>query len=78
MGEHKLLPGDGTELESVNMRMSYQIRDLHDYLLQSTRPEEELRAQAYAILLRDLVSTDLDTLLSRDRVSFSDTVKARL
>lgn len=76
--EYKLLLGDGKELVSINMQVSYKIGDLYEYALQFESPEEKLKAEAYRILLNETVVTNLDNLLSRDRSSFSQMVSQKL
>jgi regulator of protease activity HflC (stomatin/prohibitin superfamily) len=72
--EYKLLLGDGKELVSVNMIVYYNISNLFDYLHEFAKPEEELKSKAYEVLLKELVATNLDNLLTRDRAGFALTV----
>jgi regulator of protease activity HflC (stomatin/prohibitin superfamily) len=76
--EYKLLLGDGKELVSINMQVSYKIGDLNDYVLQYDNPEEKLKAEAYRILLYETVTTNLDNLLSRNRSSFAAMIEKKL
>ncbi|MCQ2428375.1 MAG: hypothetical protein MJ137_08285 [Clostridia bacterium] len=70
--EFKLLLGNGNQLVSVNLRIEYQITDLSAYLRYSAKPEQLLEAAAYELITSELVTTDLETLLSVDRRAFSE------
>jgi len=70
--EFKLLLGDGNQLVSVNLRIEYKINDLSSYLKFSNSPEKLLEASAYELITSEIVSTDLETLLSVDRGEFSE------
>jgi regulator of protease activity HflC (stomatin/prohibitin superfamily) len=76
--EHRLLLGGGEELVSVNLRIEYRIGDLHAYLKNNAAPEATLQAMAYEALTMRTIGTDLDTLLSTDRVAFADDMCAEL
>ncbi len=76
--EYRFLLGDAKELVSVNMIVSYKIGDVLDYVLNYQNPEEILRGQAYEILMQEIVSTNIDDLLSINREVFVDTVKNKL
>lgn len=76
--EHRLLLGGGEELVSVNLRVEYKIGDLNAYLRGSAAPEAILQAMAYEALTMKTVGTDLDTLLSTDRVAFANEMRDAL
>lgn len=76
--EYKFLLGDGTELVSINMFVTYSINDPHAYLLNYSNVEETIESKAYDILLEEIVSTDLDSLLTKDRSTFSKLIAKRL
>ncbi|MBQ8339515.1 MAG: protease modulator HflK [Clostridia bacterium] len=76
--EYKLLLGGGNELISINLRVEYCIDDLHAYLTNCSAPVQLLEAAAYEMVLDNTISTDLDTMLSTDRVAFAESMKAVL
>lgn len=76
--EYKLLLGGGNELISINLRVEYCIDDLYTYLTNCTSPELLLEAAAYEMVLDNTISTDLDTMLSTDRVAFAESMKTVL
>lgn len=69
--ENKLLLGGGNELVSINLRIEYKISDLTRYLKCSNSPDELLRSAAYEAVTAKTIGTDLETLLTADRVAFS-------
>lgn len=71
--EYRLLLGSGKELVSINIRLEYRISDLKKYLRASASPEKILEARAYELVTERTISTDLDTILSTNRASFSET-----
>ena len=77
-GEYSFLLGDGRELVSVNMLVTYQISDVFDYLNEFDDPVSVLQGKAYEILLQEVVKTDLDGLLTRDRASLARLMQGRL
>lgn len=76
--EYKLLLGDGRELVSINMQVFYKIGDLRDFSLVYSNPVDKLQAEAYRLLLNATVTEDLDTLLTKDRVTFSRKILGQL
>lgn len=70
--EYRLLLGEGNELVSVNMRLEYRIDDLWQYITASADPASLLSAEAYELITDRTISTNLDTLLSVDRIALSD------
>ncbi len=76
--EYKFLLGDGKELVSINLLVTYKISDIYEYLMQFENPEEVLQAKAYEILMQEIVKTNIDDLLSRDRAGFSRVINNRL
>ena len=76
--EHRLLLGGGEELVSVNLRVEYKIGDLKTYLKSSAAPEAILQAMAYEALTMKTIGTDLNTLLSTDRVAFAKDMRDEL
>lgn len=76
--EYKLLLGSGDELASINLRLEYKIRDLRHYLKSSAAPESILQAVAYELVTSQTIHTDLTTLLSTDRESFSQAFMDKL
>jgi regulator of protease activity HflC (stomatin/prohibitin superfamily)/predicted secreted protein len=69
--EYKLLLGNGNELVSINMIVYYEIADVVAFSRSAQDPVEELKGHAYRQLLAEIVATDLDSLLTRDRSSFA-------
>ena len=69
--EYKLLLGDGNELVSINMKITYTINDLYRYATGYSDPAAMLSARAYELVMRKTINTDLTTLLSVDRSSFA-------
>jgi len=76
--EYKLLLGSGDELVSINLRVEYRISDLNRYLSASAAPEQILEASAYKLVADRTMSTDLETLLSVDRETFTQAFLADL
>lgn len=76
--EFKLLVGGGNELVSVNLRIEYRISDLLSYIRCCSSPDKLLEASAYELVTKDIISTDLETLLSIDRQEFSETFGRQL
>lgn len=76
--EYKLLLGSGNELVSINLRVEYRISDLNRYLSTSASPEQILEASAYKLVADRTMSTDLATLLSTDRETFTQAFLADL
>lgn len=72
--EYKLLLGNGNELVSINMKLTYVISDLYRYVTSFSDPAAVLGAKAYEVVMNKTINTDLDTLLSVDRDSFSSNV----
>lgn len=70
--EYKLLTGNGNELVSVNIKLMYKIDDLYTYLTKSSSPEQLLSSKAYEFMMNKTNSTDLDTILSVDRIDLSE------
>lgn len=71
--EYKLLLGSGKELVSINLRLEYRIADLKKYIRTSASPEKLLEAKAYEMVTDRTICSDLDTMLTTDRSSFSAT-----
>lgn len=76
--EYKLLLGDGNELVSINMKLTYTVTDLYKFRTVFSDPEAVLSAKAYEMVMSKTINTDLTTLLSVDRSSFAETVRAAL
>lgn len=76
--EDIFLLGDGKELVSINMQVTYIINDLYNYLMQFETPDDVLQANAYEILMQEVVKSDLDELLSIDRAGLSRIIHNRL
>lgn len=76
--EYKLLLGSGDELVSINLRVEYRISDLNRYLSASAAPEQILEASAYKLVADRTMGTDLETLLSVDRETFTQAFLADL
>lgn len=77
-GEEKLLLGNGTELVSVNIKLTFHISDLPTYLKNYASPESVLAAKAYNILMMNTANSSLDAILSVDRSSLSALIKTTL
>lgn len=71
--EYKLLLGSGKELVSINLRLEYKINDLKKYIRTSSTPEKLLEAKAYEMVTDRTICSDLHTMLTADRSSFSAT-----
>jgi len=86
--EYALLLGNGAELVSVDMKIVCKISDLRAYLTYSAGAETDeegatasksiLSAMAYEALMRRTAVTTLDTMLSIDRNSLSQTIMDEL
>jgi regulator of protease activity HflC (stomatin/prohibitin superfamily) len=76
--EYRLLSGDGNEMVSINLQVEYCIRDLASYLRNSASADSLLSASAYEIVTARTIATDMDALLSSDRVVFSETFREEL
>ena len=76
--EYRLLSGDGNEMVSINLQVEYCIRDLTSYLRNSATADSLLSASAYEIVTARTIATDMDALLSSDRVVFSETFREEL
>ncbi|MBR5427753.1 MAG: hypothetical protein IK118_05345 [Clostridia bacterium] len=76
--EYKLLLGDGNELVSVNMKISFVIDDLYRYVTAYSSPEDVLSAKAYELVMHRTINTDLGTVLSVDRSSLADGMRDEL
>ena len=76
--EYKLLLGNGNELVSVNMKISYVIDDLYRYVTAYSAPEDVLSAKAYELVMEHTINTDLSTVLSVDRSSLADDLRGDL
>ena len=77
-GEYSLLLGDGNELVSVNIKLTYYINDLHMYITNHSDPESMLYARAYEIMLRRTNDKDLDTILRIDRSALANNILIEL
>lgn len=69
--EYRLLLGSGNELVSINLRLEYRISDLKLYLRNSSSPERIMEAKAYELVTSRTINTDLETILSTNRETFS-------
>jgi regulator of protease activity HflC (stomatin/prohibitin superfamily) len=76
--EYTLLLGGGSEMLAVNMRISYRISNLYDYIIRYANGEDFLASGMYAILMRETVSSDLNTMFSVDRKILSEELTAGL
>ena len=76
--EYKLLLGDGNELVSVNMKITFVIDDLYRYVTAYSAPESVLTAKAYELMMQRTISSDLGTVLSVDRSSLADELRGEL
>ena len=76
--EYRLLLGSGKELVSINLRIEYRISDLKSYLRGSASPDKILEAKAYELVTAKTINTDLKTILSTDRESFSNSFHQEL
>ena len=76
--EYRLLSGNGNEMVSINLQVEYCIRDLTNYLRNSASADSLLSASAYEIVTARTIATDMDALLSSDRVVFSETFREEL
>lgn len=76
--EYKLLLGGGNELVSINLRIEYKISSLSDYLKCSNSPESILESAAYEAVTAKTIGSNLETLLTTDRVAFSKSFEKEL
>jgi membrane protease subunit HflK len=76
--EYSLLLGNGNELIAVNLRVSYKISDLRDYVTRFASPENLLSSKVYEMMMKKTMSSDLDTILSVNRKRLSDELTAKL
>jgi regulator of protease activity HflC (stomatin/prohibitin superfamily) len=76
--EHTLLLGNGNEMIAVNMRVSWRISDLYDYVTRYADPEGLLSSGVYTMLTQKTVSSDLNTMLTVDRRGLSEELAAKL
>lgn len=76
--EYKLLLGGGNELVSINLRIEYKISDLSKYLKCSNSPESLLESAAYEAITAKTISSNLENLLTTDRVAFSKSFEKEL
>ncbi|MDO4553344.1 MAG: protease modulator HflK, partial [Bacillota bacterium] len=76
--EYTLLLGNGNELIAVNLRLTYVISDLYDYLCNHKEPVQLMEAAAYEIMMDKTVSSTLDNVLSVDRSTLAADVKEEL
>jgi membrane protease subunit HflK len=76
--EHTLLLGGGSEMVAVNMRISYRISNLYDYVTCYANGEDFLASGMYAMLMRKTVPSDLNTILGADRIILSRELTAGL
>ena len=76
--EYWLLLGNGNELVAVNMKLVYQISDLHSYIKTSTDGEAILSARALQSLMYRTANTTLDSLLGADRDILSSSIMEEL
>ena len=76
--EYRLLLGNGHELVSINMRVEFVIDDLYTYLTGSAAPESLMQAAAYELITAKTIGTDLATLLTADRITFTENFKNEL
>ena len=76
--EYRLLSGGGNEMVSINLQVEYRINDLNRFLRNATAAESLLSASAYEIITARTIATDMDALLSSDRVVFSETFREEL
>ncbi len=76
--EYKLLMGSGNELVSINLRVEYKIDDLELYLKSSASPEKMLEASAYELVTEKTAESELNSLLSIDRDTFTETFMSEL
>jgi regulator of protease activity HflC (stomatin/prohibitin superfamily) len=76
--EHTLLLGGGNEMIAVNMRVSYRISDLFDYVTRYANPEELLSSKAYEIMMQKTMSSDLSAMLTMDRKGLAEELAVNL
>ncbi len=69
--EHRFPVGNAKELISIDALMYYEISDVFDYAYRTQNPDTALSCLAYSTLIRRIVGSDLDELLSVDRASLS-------
>ena len=77
-GEYTLLMGDGREAVSINMKISYRIDNIIEYLTTFKEPEKKLEADAYELVMLETVKTNLSDLLTRDRYEFAEKIHKEL
>lgn len=77
-GDYNQVLGQGREVVSVHGRIFYRVKDAQAYLFSAQNPDEAVSSFAYKTIMREVVSRDIDQLLSLDRVGFSEKLKTEL
>jgi len=77
-GDYNQVLGQGREVVSVHGRIFYRVKDAQAYLFSAQNPDDEVSSFAYKTIMRQVISRDIDQLLSLDRVGFSEKLKAEL
>jgi regulator of protease activity HflC (stomatin/prohibitin superfamily) len=76
--EYSLLLDNGNELIAINLRVSYTISDLRNYVTRHASPESLLSSKIYEMMMRKTMSSDLNTVLSVNRKRLSEELTASL
>ena len=77
-GDYNQVLGEGREVVSVHARIYYRIKDAQKYLFNTQNPDDAVSSYGYQVIMREVVSRDIDQLLSLDRVGFSERLKTKL
>ena len=76
--EYKLVLGEGKELVSLDAQVFYRIKDPVAFVYRCQNPETALNSLAYRLVVREIVSCDLEYVLSEARATLSDNLRSRL
>ncbi len=76
--EYKLVLDEGRELVSLDAHVYYRIRDPVKFVVSIQNPRTALGSFAYRALMRTIVETDLDRVLSGERAAFPERLRRAL
>lgn len=76
--EQTLLLGNGNELVAINLKITYRISDLYNYLTNYAQPEDVLNAKGYEVVMEETMHTNIDTIISGDRSVLSHKIEEEL
>jgi len=76
--EYKLVLGEGRELVSLDAQVFFRIKNPVQYVVNFQNPRDALEAFAYRVVMREIVYSDLDYVLSEGRAQFSGRLQRAL